>query len=59
MDVRVTELVNDDRGCAPGLSPQDEQVLAVLADGFAYTIESATLTVMGQGSVGLGYTADD
>lgn len=55
--VRVTDLVNDDRAC-PDLVRQDEHVLAVIGDGFRYTIDGNRLTLT-DGGIGLGYLAAD
>jgi len=54
--VTVSDFVNDDRGCAEGLTPQDEHVLEVLVNGFSVAIDSNRLTLM-NGALGLGYTA--
>lgn len=56
-DVQVTQLVNDDRAC-PDLAAQDEHVLAVIGDRFAYEIEGDGLTLRG-GRLGLLYRADE
>lgn len=53
--VTVTELLNDDRGCAEGLTPQDEHVLEVLVNGFSVAIDGNRLALM-SGALGLGYT---
>ena len=55
--VRVTELINDDRGC-PDVASQDEHVLAVITDGFSYAIEGDQL-VVSDGRLGLVYFADE
>jgi len=54
--VTVSDFVNDDRGCAEGLTPQDEHVLEVLVNGFNVAIDGNRLTLM-NGALGLGYTA--
>ena len=54
--VTVSDLVNDDRAC-PDLAVQDEHVLAVIANGFAYGIEGNRLTLRA-GDLGLTYAAD-
>ncbi len=54
--VTVSDFVNDDRGCAEGLTPQDEHVLEVLVNGFSVAIDGNRLTLM-NGALGLGYTA--
>lgn len=54
--VTVSDLVNDDRAC-PNLAVQDEHVLAVIANGFAYEIEGNRLTLRA-GDLGLTYAAD-
>lgn len=56
---RVGELVNDDRACMNEVARQDEHVLAVLRGGFSYTIQGASLTLMAEDGIGLGYLAED
>lgn len=55
--VQVTDLVTDDRAC-PDLASQDEHVLAVVGDGFAYAIDADRLTLTA-GRLGLIYLADE
>ena len=55
--VRVSDLVNDDRAC-PDLVAQDEHVLAVVGDGFAYAIDGDRLTLTA-GRLGLLYLAGE
>jgi heat shock protein HslJ len=52
-EVRVTDLVNDDRAC-PDLARQDEHVLSVIGDGFAYAIDGDRL-ILTDGDLGLVY----
>jgi len=52
-EVRVTDLVNDDRACAD-LARQDEHVLSVIGDGFSYAIDGHRLT-LSDGDLGLVY----
>lgn len=54
-DVQVTRLVSDHHAC-PDLASQDEHVLAVMGDRFAYEIEGDGLTLSG-GRLGLLYRA--
>jgi heat shock protein HslJ len=55
--VEVTDLVNDDRAC-PDLVRQDEHVLTVIGDGFAYEIDGERLTLT-DGRIGLVYRLAD
>lgn len=53
--VSVSDLANDDRAC-PELAGQDEHVLAVIGEGFAFRIEGNRLT-LDAGDLGLVYLA--
>ncbi|HVM25283.1 MAG TPA: META domain-containing protein [Candidatus Limnocylindrales bacterium] len=55
--ISVSQLANDDRAC-PGLEVQDEHVLDVIADGFAYEIAGDRLTLTA-GDIGLVYRVTD
>ena len=55
--VVVSDLVNDDRAC-PDIVNQDEHVLAVIADGWAYKVTGNRLT-LSAGDRGLVYIADE
>lgn len=54
--VTLTQFGHDDSGCPEHLATQDEQVLAVLMDGFTVAIDGNRLTIT-TGELGLGYTA--